>query len=123
MNFGLTNISGTFGTCNTTITTRVSQSASVNLTMNSTKDNLVANLDSGFGLTWDASINLCKRCNETGGQCGYNTSTTEFTCYCKDGPNPSNCAGRLESLCYFQSLHHGKPSFLATNAKGLWLSI
>ncbi|KAH0983539.1 hypothetical protein GBA52_010716 [Prunus armeniaca] len=61
--------------------------------MNSTKDNLVAVLDSGFGLKWDTSNNLCKQCNGTGGQCGYNTSTAEFTCYCKDGPNPSNCAG------------------------------
>ncbi|KAL6286667.1 hypothetical protein ACE6H2_011057 [Prunus campanulata] len=97
-NSGLTNISGTFGTCNTTITTRVLQSASVNLAMNSTKDNLVAVLDSGFGLTWDASNNLCKQCNETGGQCGYNTSTAEFTCYCKHGPNPSNCAGKKKEI-------------------------
>ncbi|VVA39798.1 PREDICTED: LEAF RUST 10 DISEASE-RESISTANCE [Prunus dulcis] len=92
-NSGLTNISSTFGTCHTTVTARVSQSARENLAMNSTKDNLVAVLDSGFGLKWDASNNLCKQCNETGGQCGYNTSTAEFTCYCKDGPNPSNCAG------------------------------
>ncbi|KAL6286679.1 hypothetical protein ACE6H2_011069 [Prunus campanulata] len=97
-NSGLTNISSTFGTCNTTVTTRVSQSAGVNLAMNSTKDNLVAVLDSGFGLKWDASNNLCKQCDETGGQCGYNTSTTEFTCYCKDGPNPSNCAGKKKQI-------------------------
>ncbi|ONI17211.1 hypothetical protein PRUPE_3G145600 [Prunus persica] len=42
--------------------------------------------------TWDASNNLCKQCNGSGGQCGYNTATAEFTCYCKDGPHPSNCA-------------------------------
>ncbi|CAL9012715.1 unnamed protein product [Prunus brigantina] len=63
--------------------------------MNSTKDNLVAVLDSGFWLTWDASNNLCKQCNGSGGQCGYNTSTAEFTCYCKDGPNPSNSYANL----------------------------
>ncbi|XP_020415884.1 LEAF RUST 10 DISEASE-RESISTANCE LOCUS RECEPTOR-LIKE PROTEIN KINASE-like 2.1 isoform X2 [Prunus persica] len=92
-NSGLTNISGTFGTCHTTVNALVSQSAGENLATNSTKDNLVAVLDSGFGLTWDASNNLCKQCNGSGGQCGYNTATAEFTCYCKDGPHPSNCAG------------------------------
>ncbi|XP_062025118.1 LEAF RUST 10 DISEASE-RESISTANCE LOCUS RECEPTOR-LIKE PROTEIN KINASE-like 1.4 isoform X3 [Rosa rugosa] len=91
--FGLSNISSTFGTCRTTVSVRVSQSAASNLALNTSKENLGLALDSGFNLIWDASNTLCQQCQGSGGQCGYNTSSSEFTCYCKDGPNPSDCRG------------------------------
>ncbi|KAK9942468.1 hypothetical protein M0R45_008133 [Rubus argutus] len=91
--FGLSNISSTFGTCKTTVTVHVSQSAASNLELNSSKENLAAALDFGFGVKWDARNTLCQQCHGSGGQCGYNTTSAEFTCYCKNGPNPSNCAG------------------------------
>ncbi|XP_004290449.1 PREDICTED: probable serine/threonine-protein kinase At1g18390 isoform X3 [Fragaria vesca subsp. vesca] len=96
--FGISNISSSFGTCNTTVTVRVSQSAASDLALNTSEENLADALDSGFNLIWDASNNLCQQCQGSGGQCGYNTSSTEFTCYCKDGPNPSNCAGKSTSI-------------------------
>ncbi|KAL6213842.1 hypothetical protein ACLB2K_013281 [Fragaria x ananassa] len=92
-NFGISNISSSFGTCNTTVIVPVSQSAASDLALNTSEENLADALDSGFNLMWDASNTLCQQCQGSGGQCGYNTSSTEFTCYCKDGPNPSNCGG------------------------------
>ncbi|XP_068304669.1 LEAF RUST 10 DISEASE-RESISTANCEUS RECEPTOR-LIKE PROTEIN KINASE-like 1.4 isoform X4 [Pyrus communis] len=89
-NLGLPNISGN---CKTTVTASISQSAAANLVLNSSKDNLVAALDSGIGLKWDASNTLCDQCRGSGGQCGYNISSAEFTCFCKDGHTPSNCEG------------------------------
>ncbi|KAB2612462.1 serine/threonine-protein kinase [Pyrus ussuriensis x Pyrus communis] len=65
-NLELPNISGY---CNTTVTARVSQSAAADLGLNSSNDNLVAALDSGFGLKWDASNTLCGQCQVSGGQC------------------------------------------------------
>ncbi|KAM5548873.1 LEAF RUST 10 DISEASE-RESISTANCE LOCUS RECEPTOR-LIKE PROTEIN KINASE-like 2.5 [Rosa sericea] len=84
---------GIFGECSTNVTVRVSQSAASNLALNASKENLGAALDSGFGLKWDASNNLCEQCQGSGGQCGYNTSSGGFSCYCKDGPKRSNCGG------------------------------
>ncbi|XP_070660960.1 LEAF RUST 10 DISEASE-RESISTANCEUS RECEPTOR-LIKE PROTEIN KINASE-like 1.4 isoform X3 [Malus domestica] len=94
-NLELPNISGY---CNTTVTARVSQSAAADLGLNSSKDNLVAALDSGFGLKWDASNTLCGQCQVSGGQCGYNISSAEFTCFCKDGPNPARCEGKKTGI-------------------------
>lgn len=91
--FGISNISSSFGTCNTTVIVPVSQSAASDLALNTSEENLADALDSGFNLIWDASNTLCQQCQGSGGECGYNTSSTEFTCYCKDGPNPSNCGG------------------------------
>jgi hypothetical protein len=99
-NFGLSNTSSTFGTCNTSIILRISQSAASYLALNSSKENLGAALDSGFGLKWDASNTLCEHCQGSGGQCGYNTSSAGFICYCKDGPNPYNCGGMTICLIY-----------------------
>ncbi|XP_050366589.1 LEAF RUST 10 DISEASE-RESISTANCE LOCUS RECEPTOR-LIKE PROTEIN KINASE-like 1.4 isoform X2 [Argentina anserina] len=92
------NISDKFGTCNTTVTMRISESAASNLALNTSKENLAAALDSGFNLIWDASNTLCKQCQGSGGKCGYNTTSTDFTCYCKDGPTPSNCAGKGKKI-------------------------
>ncbi|KAM2855177.1 hypothetical protein FF1_025525 [Malus domestica] len=96
-NLGLPNISGN---CKTTVTATISQSAAANLVLNSSKDNLVAALDSGFGLKWDASNTLCDQCRGSGGQCGYNISSAEFTCFCKDGHTPSNCEGLMRSTIW-----------------------
>ncbi|PRQ23714.1 putative wall-associated receptor kinase, galacturonan-binding domain-containing protein [Rosa chinensis] len=107
--FGIFNISSTFGTCNTAVTVRVTQSAASNLALNTSKENLGAAMDSGYKLMWDASNNLCEQCQGSAGQCGYNTSSREFICYCKDGPNPSNCGGVSQLnyyhfiLCYFSA--------------------
>jgi hypothetical protein len=43
--------------------------------------NLTQAIDGGFMLRFDANNSLCDRCLGTGGQCGYTTSTSEFTCF------------------------------------------
>jgi hypothetical protein len=47
---------------------------------NLTEAALVKAIDGGFMLRWDANNSLCDECQATGGQCGYNTSTSEFAC-------------------------------------------
>jgi hypothetical protein len=46
-----------------------------------TEAGLVQAIDGGFLLGWDANNSMCDRCLGTGGQCGYNTSKSEFTCF------------------------------------------
>jgi len=48
---------------------------------NLTEAALVEAIDGGFMLRWDADNSLCDGCQATGGQCGYITSTSEFTCF------------------------------------------
>ncbi|XP_059451732.1 LEAF RUST 10 DISEASE-RESISTANCE LOCUS RECEPTOR-LIKE PROTEIN KINASE-like 1.4 isoform X1 [Corylus avellana] len=48
-------------------------------------------IDGGFILGWNAYNSLCDGCKATGGQCGYNTSTSEFACHCANGTFPSTC--------------------------------
>ena len=82
--------------CGRTVTVHVSQSAAANLAPNSSAKSVVAALSDDFGLMWDATNSLCEQCRASGGQCGYNNKSAHFTCYCKDGPNPSNiCGGKL----------------------------
>ncbi|KAL6324596.1 hypothetical protein AAG906_013408 [Vitis piasezkii] len=91
---GTTNITGylatndtTLVTCNNSVTVPVSQSA-VDAIENSNGSSslLTAALNNGFGLVWAANNSLCQRCVASGGQCGYKSSTNEFTCYCRDKP-------------------------------------
>jgi hypothetical protein len=68
------------GTCKYNIKVPVLQSA-VEAPNNLTEAALVQAIDGGFMLGWDANNSLCDRCLGTGGQCGYNTSASEFTCF------------------------------------------
>jgi hypothetical protein len=52
---------------------------------------LLGVLNQGFGLEWNASNSLCDACQFSGGKCGYNQTTTAFTCYCKDQPQQFYC--------------------------------
>jgi hypothetical protein len=52
---------------------------------------LLEGLNQGFGLEWNASNNFCDTCQSSGGKCGYNQTTTAFTCYCKDQPQQFSC--------------------------------
>jgi hypothetical protein len=42
-------------------------------------------------LEWNASNSFCHTCQFSGGKCGYNQTTTAFTCYCKDQPQQFSC--------------------------------
>lgn len=97
---GTTNITGylatndtTLVTCNNSVTVPVSQSAAdaIENSNGSSIGLLTAALNNGFGLVWAANYSLCQRCVASGGQCGYKSSTNEFTCYCRDKPYASTC--------------------------------
>ncbi|OIT29313.1 leaf rust 10 disease-resistance locus receptor-like protein kinase-like 1.2 [Nicotiana attenuata] len=45
---------------------------------------LVAAMDGGFVLDWRIATE-CGKCEASDGRCGYNNSTHESLCYCKDG--------------------------------------
>ncbi|XP_060669334.1 LEAF RUST 10 DISEASE-RESISTANCE LOCUS RECEPTOR-LIKE PROTEIN KINASE-like 1.2 isoform X6 [Ziziphus jujuba] len=46
-------------------------------------------LSRGFELTWKADD--CSRCQNSGGVCGFNTSSYLFQCYCEDRPHRVRC--------------------------------
>lgn len=75
-------------TCNETVLLRISSSEITKLTSNTT---LVSVLKAGFGLTWDDIDRACDRCKQSGGHCGSDQNSGVFACYCKDGPQSSNC--------------------------------
>lgn len=56
-------------------------------------ENLQAAFRGGFELEWLADNKLCDDCRGSNGECGYNNTTTKFTCYCPDGPRDFNCHG------------------------------
>ncbi|XP_074279063.1 LEAF RUST 10 DISEASE-RESISTANCE LOCUS RECEPTOR-LIKE PROTEIN KINASE-like 2.4 [Silene latifolia] len=46
----------------------------------------------GFELKWSADNVLCEECLYTRGQCGHDTNSNKFVCFC---PNGSNCPGPI----------------------------
>ncbi|KAK1359612.1 hypothetical protein POM88_044086 [Heracleum sosnowskyi] len=48
-------------------------------------------LKGGFGLTWEANDTNCNLCAQSGGRCGYNSSTSSFACFCSDRPYQYFC--------------------------------
>ncbi|XP_059451279.1 LEAF RUST 10 DISEASE-RESISTANCE LOCUS RECEPTOR-LIKE PROTEIN KINASE-like 2.7 [Corylus avellana] len=81
-------IGSSFGSCayNVKVPVLQSQPRSGNLSA------LEEAIDGGFILGWNANNSLCDGCKATGGQCGHNTSTSEFACHCANGTFPSTCA-------------------------------
>ncbi|GLU10762.1 hypothetical protein SLE2022_275470 [Rubroshorea leprosula] len=63
-------------------------------------------LKAGFDLQWKIGGDQCNRCLNSGGVCGYNRTTTQFTCFCQDQPWPSTCPPRPGlSLSFLATLH------------------
>ncbi|KAF8037756.1 hypothetical protein BT93_B0561 [Corymbia citriodora subsp. variegata] len=48
-------------------------------------------LRKGFEITWIADTSQCKKCNESGGRCGYGWTRQEFNCFCHDGVYSTTC--------------------------------
>ncbi|KAG6520403.1 rust resistance kinase Lr10-like [Zingiber officinale] len=56
------------------------------------RDNLSAVIDKGFALVspeWDQNFEACSSCQAAGGRCGYNHSSREPRCFCRE-----TCAGK-----------------------------
>ncbi|CAL5409878.1 unnamed protein product [Camellia sinensis] len=58
----------------------------------SSSTSLKAALDGGFGLQWSANSDLCSQCVTSGGQCGYESGSSSFTCFCSDKAYASSCS-------------------------------
>lgn len=79
------------GTCKTKVIVPILESEARSIQTNSTPENLMAALSSGFGLEWKADNSLCDNCQHSGGHCGFDPTSLEFTCYCKKGSFPYTC--------------------------------
>jgi hypothetical protein len=82
LNSTIANLNGNSleGLCQFNVTVPILQSAA-QTGSNCTDAGLIEAIDGGFMLRWDANNSLCDGCQATGGQCGYNTSTSEFACF------------------------------------------
>ncbi|CAL9203703.1 rust resistance kinase Lr10-like [Musa acuminata AAA Group] len=56
-------------------------------------DYLFPLLDKGFALQWDYNDTNCSVCQDSGGRCGYNQTTREPLCFCKDRCNRDGNVG------------------------------
>ncbi|KAL5573158.1 hypothetical protein UlMin_022755 [Ulmus minor] len=88
--------SASFGTCAEIVTVRASDSAVADfetaLTRNSASTSDMEDaLKAGYDVKWDASNSMCEQCKSSGGQCGFNSTTPAFSCFCKDTAYPLNC--------------------------------
>ena len=57
-----------------------------------TYDAVMAAIDNGFMLRWDASNSECDTCLKAGGLCGSDPTTSSFACHCSNGTFPSGCS-------------------------------
>ncbi|KAL4652073.1 hypothetical protein ACB092_01G206700 [Castanea dentata] len=58
-----------------------------------TSDAVIAAIDSGFMLEWDANNSQCDTCLKAGGLCGSDPITTStFACHCTNGTFTSGCS-------------------------------
>ncbi|CAL5434637.1 unnamed protein product [Camellia sinensis] len=78
--------------CFSSVIVPVFQSAAQALEGNSSSSaSLKAARDGGFGLQWSANSDLCSQCVTSGGQCGYESGSSSFTCFCTDKAYASSC--------------------------------
>jgi hypothetical protein len=85
------NLTSYLASCKDSIKVPVRESAFQQISSAPNVTQLLEGLNQGFGLEWNASNNLCDTCQSSGGKCGYNQTTTAFTCYCKDQPQQFSC--------------------------------
>ncbi|XP_061947407.1 LEAF RUST 10 DISEASE-RESISTANCE LOCUS RECEPTOR-LIKE PROTEIN KINASE-like 2.7 [Populus nigra] len=85
------NLTSYLASCKDSIKVPVRESAFQQILSTPTAAQLLGGLNQGFGLKWKASNNFCDTCQSSGGKCGYNQTTTAFTCYCKDQPQQFSC--------------------------------
>ncbi|KAK3425979.1 hypothetical protein EUGRSUZ_F02517 [Eucalyptus grandis] len=112
-----TTIATYFGGCTTSVVLPAYQSAIQEIESNPTSATVESAIDEGFGLQWTVD-NQCTLCLASGGQCGRDNSSGDFTCYCKDKSYSSTCsaAAPLVNVSYpftggDRPAHCGPPEF------------
>ena len=68
-----------------------------------TYDTVIAAIDSGFMLGWNASDSQCDTCLKAGGLCGSDPTTSTFACHCTNGTFASGCSTESTSKHLFLS--------------------
>jgi hypothetical protein len=96
-------------TCNNSVKVPALQSAVMPILANPTVAQLLGAINQGFEVVWSANDSLCDTCKSSGGQCGYNQTTTAFTCYCADQPQDFECSASPQAPSQSTSM----PSFLS----------
>ncbi|CAJ2651477.1 unnamed protein product [Trifolium pratense] len=84
-------LSETMGTCKSRVMIPILDSEAERVVTNSSVENLKDVIDNGFEVEWSANNSLCHECQSSGGHCGYDPSSKDFTCFCKDGSFPHSC--------------------------------
>ncbi|KAJ0042462.1 hypothetical protein Pint_18742 [Pistacia integerrima] len=97
-------ISNYFENCGTNVTIPVRQSAFLFLKRYPASANVSKALKEGFDLQWYANSTLCDKCKDSGGLCGFDTDTDEFTCYCPDMPYSMTCPSKGTSHLFIHYL-------------------
>ncbi|OMO74720.1 hypothetical protein CCACVL1_16506 [Corchorus capsularis] len=83
---------GGLGNCRSNVIVPAFYTAAQSIVTNPTPDTVILPLRNGFGLKWDANIaSKCQKCEGSGGRCGYNKTSSGFTCYCPDHTDSSTC--------------------------------
>ncbi|CAK9150673.1 unnamed protein product [Ilex paraguariensis] len=86
-------------TCNNTVILPVFEGTALALETNRT--GLGAAIDGGFELQWNVdNSEQCSTCVKSGGECGYNKTDNQFTCFCHDQSYPSACLTRPDNQEY-----------------------
>ncbi|KAI6684603.1 hypothetical protein NL676_030516 [Syzygium grande] len=86
----LTSIINYFGGCDVSVVLAVNQSAIQEIESNQTNMTVASAINQGFGLQWTADAK-CNGCLASGGECGRQTSSGDFICYCQYTSNSSTC--------------------------------
>ncbi|XP_030948189.1 LEAF RUST 10 DISEASE-RESISTANCE LOCUS RECEPTOR-LIKE PROTEIN KINASE-like 2.5 [Quercus lobata] len=82
-------ISNYIGACDYWVNVPILQSE---VPTTATYDAVIAAIDSGFMLEWDANNSQCDTCLEAGGLCGSDPTTSTFACHCTNGTFASGCS-------------------------------
>ena len=90
----LSSISNSIGACNYWVNVPILLPTTAIAT---TQDAVIAAIDGGFMLTWNASNPQCDTCLGAGGLCGSDPNTSAFACHCQNGTFESGCAGPVSS--------------------------
>ncbi|KAH9739298.1 LEAF RUST 10 DISEASE-RESISTANCE LOCUS RECEPTOR-LIKE PROTEIN KINASE-like 2.1 [Citrus sinensis] len=80
-----------FGSCAKSVLLPLQQPTVESLVKNPASANLTRALQEGFGLQWFPNENLCEKCEQSKGECGYSARTGQFNCYCPDKAYPDSC--------------------------------
>ena len=106
-------ISNLTGACNYWVNVPILQTA---VPTTATYDAVIAAIDSGFMLRWDASDSQCDTCLKAGGLCGSDPTTTAFACHCTNGTFAFGCRTVSRSkhpFCCHKFLFHFLSSCLS----------